>query len=122
MTATANTIARSRRVRDDRNINVIMGQRHIRFDPIWAIAAIAIGILLGLAVSVGAGRQVDWQFLVYSAFMGLCIYVSTLALHFAVNPNIERLRGPLRNPARIGLSILGGVVGSEIGYGLLVFA
>ncbi len=99
-----------------------MEQSRIRFDPVWAIAAIAIGVLLTLAASVGSGGSIDVQFMVYGGFMGLCIYVSTLALHYAVNPYIERLRPQAHVAARIGVSVLGGLVGWEIGYAVLIFA
>src|SRR5438552_5000524 len=120
-TATANTIARSRRLPDDRSISVIMEQRQVRFEPMWAIAAIAIGIILTLATSVAAGKPIDIEYLASGAFMGLCIYFANYLLHCALAPYLDRLRPSGVPAARIGVSILGGIVGWEIAYSFLVF-
>jgi serine phosphatase RsbU (regulator of sigma subunit) len=108
-------------MRDDRTIDVIMEQHRIRFEPVWAIAAIAIGVILTLATTVAAGKPIDIEYLASGAFMGLCIYAANYLLHCALAPYLDRLR-PSRMPAaRIGVSILGGIVGWEIAYSFLVF-
>ena len=101
--------------------NVIMEQHRLRFDPVWAISAIAIGIILTLAVTVGAGDPFNVEFIASGAFMGLCIYGANYLLHCALAPYLDRVK-PSRLPAaRIGVSILGGLAGWEIAYSVLVF-
>src|SRR5438270_5949843 len=122
MNATANTIARSRRLGDDRDIREIMEQQRMKFDPIWAFSAIAIGVILTIASTVGAGKPVNIEYLASGAFMGLIIYTANYLLHCAVAPYFAHVPDSRRALIRIVVSILGGVVGWEIGFSILVFA
>ncbi|HEX9405775.1 MAG TPA: PP2C family protein-serine/threonine phosphatase [Thermoanaerobaculia bacterium] len=99
-----------------------MRHGRIQFDPVWAIASIAIGIIFTLTATVGAGKAIDLQFLAYGGFIGLCIYTANVALHRALDPYVSRMRTSLIPSARISISILGGIVGWQIGYLILVFA
>ena len=99
-----------------------MKQREFRFDPVWAIASIAIGIILALAASVGAGSPIDIEFLASGAFIGFCIYISNLLVYWALASYIGRCNDAVYPFVRLGVAIAGGVIGWEIGYSILVFA
>ena len=94
----------------------------MKFDPVWALSAIAIGVILTIAANVGAGRALDIEFIASGAFMGLSIYIANYLLHCAVSPYFLRVKPSHLAAVRIGVSILGGIVGWEIGYSILIFA
>src|SRR6266446_1454563 len=91
MNATAKTIARSRRLGDDRTIAEIMEQQRMKFDPVWAFTAIAIGVILTISSTVGAGKPIAVEYLASGAFMGLIIYTANYLLHCAVDPYLGRV-------------------------------
>src|SRR5207245_3208878 len=98
-----------------------MEQHRIRFEPVWAIAAMAIGVILTVATTVAAGKPIDIEYLASGAFMGLCIYGANYLLHCALGPYLDRIRPSRRPMARMAVSILGGLAGWEIAYSFLVF-
>ena len=98
-----------------------MEQERMKFDPIWAVSAVAIGIILAIAASVGAGKSLDIEFLASGGFIGFSIYVANYLLHCAVSPYFDRVRPSLLPAIRIAVSVFGGIVGWEIGYSILVF-
>lgn len=93
----------------------------MKFDPVWALSAIAIGVILSIAASVGAGRPMSIEFLASGGFIGLCIYITNYLLHCAVSPYFVRVAPSRRVLVRVGVSVAGGLVGWEIGYSILVF-
>ena len=99
-----------------------MKQRDFKFDPVWAVASMAIGIILSLAATAGADRPIDIEFLASGAFMGLCIYIANLLVYFALAPYIGRCSESVYPFVRVGVAILAGIVGWEIGYSILVLA
>jgi hypothetical protein len=99
-----------------------MEQRRFRFDPMWAIAAIAIGIIFTLAANVGAGESISFEFIASGAFMGICIYLANIVLHYLLSPFVGRCSASLAPSLRIGISILGGIVGWEFAYIVLIVA
>src|SRR5436190_6835806 len=118
MSATATTMTTSRRF--GRGIGTIMGQREFKFDPVWAITAIAIGIILTLAATVGAGQPIDLEFLASGAFMGLTIYLTNLLLFAALSPYIGKCSASVYPFVRLGVAILSGLAGWEIAYSILI--
>jgi stage II sporulation SpoE-like protein len=120
MSVTATTMTRSRRL--GRTIGTIMVQREFKFDPMVAIAAIAIGVILSVSVSVGAGKAIDIEFLASGAFMGLCIYISNLLVYYALAPYIGRCSDAVRPVVRVLVAILAGIAGWEMAYSILAFA
>ena len=99
-----------------------MKQREFRYDPVWAIVSIFIGVILTLASSVGAGKAIDVEFLASGAFMGLSIYLSNLLVFYALAPYIGKCSDSVYPFVRIGVAVLGGLVGWEIAYSVLIFA
>jgi len=93
----------------------------MKFEPVWALSAIAIGVILSIAASVGAGQPMSIEFLASGGFIGLCIYFTNYLLHCAVTPYFVRFAPSRRALVRVGVSVAGGVVGFEIGYSILVF-
>lgn len=93
----------------------------MRFEPMWVFAAIAIGVILTLASSVGAGRPISIEYLASGAFMGIAIYAANYLLHHALSPYFGRVRQSWLGVVRISISIVGGIVGWEVGYSVLIF-
>ena len=98
-----------------------MKQRRVHFDPYWALASIAIGVIATLAATVGAGKAGSIEFLADGAFIGLCIYVANILAHDTLGPRIDRMPKPMRITTRIVVSIVAGVIGWQVAYVLLVF-
>ena len=88
----------------------------------WAIAAIVIGIIFTLAANVGAGERISLEFLGSGAFIGLSIYSANMVLHYLLAPFVGRCTASLGPSLRIGISILGGIVGWEVAYFVLILA
>ena len=93
----------------------------MKFDSAWALSAIAIGVILAIAASVGAGQPMSIEFLASGGFIGLCIYITNYLLHCTVSPYFARVAPSRRGTVRVGVSVVAGVVGWEIGYSILVF-
>jgi len=99
-----------------------MEHRAIRFDPIWAMSAMAVGIILTLASTVGAGERIDIEFLGGGAFIGFCIYAANYLLFTALATFIGRCSESVYPFVRMGIAILGSIAGWQIGYAILIFA
>jgi len=92
-----------------------------RFEPSWAIVAIAIGIIFSLAANVGSGQRFNLEFLASGAFMGLCIYVANIVLHAALKPWVSICSAAVKTPLRIAVSLVAALIGWTAGYIVIGF-